>query len=159
MCLIELRPTECEQSFYRDSKDFWGQCCTRREAQVHQRIQPTSSRHVICDWQRRRELLLNKQAEDLVRVRGLSAENTLSNLFGRYEPLEGLRVCITDDAEDSRSDSRHFILCRDSEEGGECGEIRHSVPFRESVGGESQRSDSLEWRQKRTPEGTRCLEV
>jgi len=49
-----------------------------------------------------------------------------------------------DDIEDPGSDSRHLVLCRDSEDGRECREIRHFVPFRESVDGCGQRNNLLE---------------
>jgi len=147
MDLLEFHLTEYEQTFHRDPKDFGGQSCTRWETHIHQRIQAPSGRHVIRHWQRRRELLLDKQVEDLVRVRSWPAKDPLSKLLGRGETLKGLWVCITDDVEDPGSDSKHFILCHDSEEGRECGEIRDLIPFRKSVDGDGQRNDSLAWGQ------------
>ena len=69
MDLLELHLTEREQAIHRDPKDFGGQSRTRRETHIHQRIQASLSRHIVCHWQRRRKFLLDKQVEDLVRVR------------------------------------------------------------------------------------------
>ena len=74
-----------------------------------------------------------------------SAEDPLSNLFGRGEHVRVLWVRIADHVEYPSSDGRHFILRRDSEEGRERSEIWHFIPFRESVGGDDERSNSLEW--------------
>ena len=60
---------------------------------------------------------MDKQVEDLIRVRSLPAEDPLSKLFGRAQTLECLRIRIMDDVEDPGSDGRHLVLCCDSEEG------------------------------------------
>jgi len=64
-----------------------------------------------------RELLLNEEVEDFIRVRSPSAEDVLPEWLGRAEPLKGFWVCITDNLKDLGPDRRHLVLCGDSEEG------------------------------------------
>ena len=70
------------------------------------------------------------------------AEDALSKLFGRSQTLKCLWVRIADDVKDPRSEARHLVLCRDSEEGRECGEIWNLIPFRES-GDRGQQNSTL----------------
>ena len=100
---------------------------------AHQRIRTSSSRHVVCHWQRRSEVLLDEEVEDLIWMRGSTAEDALAKRFGRSQSLKGLWVRVADDVEHLRLDGRHLVLCRSSEEGRECGEIRDFIPFRESI--------------------------
>ena len=102
--------------------------------------------HVVCHRQCGREVPLEEEVEDLIRVRSRSAENALSKRFGRGQPLKyikGLWVCITDDVEYLRPDTGYLVLCRDSEKGRECGEIRYFVWFGESVDRDDQWNNSL----------------
>jgi hypothetical protein len=78
-------------------------------------------------------------------VRSRSAEDALSKWLGRSEPLKSLWVRITDDLEYPEIGQRASRTCRDSEEGRECGEIWHFIPFRESVGRQNgQRNGSID---------------
>ena len=115
--LIQLHLAECEQAFCRDLKDFGRQSCTRRETSIHQRIQTPPSRHVVCHWQCRCDLLLDEEVENFIRMGSRSAEDTFSNQLGRGKSLEDLWVRITNNLEHLRTDSGHLVLCRDSEQG------------------------------------------
>ena len=117
MRLFELHLTEGKQAGYRNLKDFGGQSRARWETSVHQRFRSSSSRHVVRHWQRRCELLPDKEVEDLVRVGCLPTENHPSKLFEGDEILKVLWVAITDSFKYPRSNGGHFILCRDSEKG------------------------------------------
>ena len=76
---------------------------------------------------------MDEQDEDFVWVRCRSTEDSLSKWLGGSEPLECLGVCIADDLEEVRSNSGQLVLGCGSEEGRECVEIRHFVPFRITV--------------------------
>ena len=132
MGLFQFHLAECKQAFCRNLKDPERQSCTRWETFVHQRIQTPLSRHVVCHWQRRCNLLLDKEVKNFIRVGSWSTEDAFSNWLGRSQPLKCLWICITNDLEYLRSDSGHLILCGDSEQGRECGEIRYFIPFGES---------------------------
>ena len=135
MDLFKLHLTQCEQAFYRNLKDFGGQSCIHRETSVHQGIWTPLNYHVVCHWQCGREVLLDEEVEDLIRVGSWSIEDVLSKRFGRDQALEVLWVCIANDVEHLRPDTGYLILCRDLEERRECGEIECFVRFGESVGG------------------------
>jgi len=85
---------------------------------------------------------LDKQVEDRVRVSWV-AENALPKCLGRINALKSRRICTTDGFEYLGSDGRHLVLCSDSEEGRECGEVWRFILFRESVDRDGQWSNSL----------------
>ena len=97
MGFVELYFAECHKSYDRGLKDIGRQRGAPRQASVHQRAYPPSSCHVVCHRHCGCKLLLDKQVEDLIRVRGWPAEDALAECFGRGEPLEGLWICIADD--------------------------------------------------------------
>ena len=70
-------------------------------------------------------------------------EGALSKRFGRGQPPKVLWVYIANDVQHLRSDTRHLVLCPDSEKGQKCGEIWYFVQFRESVNRGDQRNNSL----------------
>ena len=115
--LVELHLAEFHESSDRDLEGFWGQSRTRRETSVHQRIQPPPRRHVVRHRQRRRQVLLDKEVEDLIRVRSWSSEDFFSECLGGTQLLKRLWVRITDDLKQPRSDGGHLVLCCDPEEG------------------------------------------
>ena len=116
MGLVKLHFAERHESSECVLEDLGGECGFTWEMSTHQRVRTPSSRHVVCHRQRRCEILLDEEVEDLIRVGSWSVEDVLSKRFGRDQALEVLWVCIANDVEHLRPDTGYLILCRDLEE-------------------------------------------
>ena len=133
MCLLEFHLPKCHQPAHRRPQRLTGKRRIRRKSSVHQRVQSSSSRHVICHRQGRCNFLLDEKVQHCIGMGFGCLEYVLPECPGRVQSFEILWVCIADVFEQPDPKVWHVVIGRNPKKRRKGGEIRNFVSILESV--------------------------